>query len=377
MRRRPILIAAFSGRSLAEAARRAGYEPYVADLFADADAIKASAAHIQVPGDLTVGLDRGALFDALRDLTAMARPDAGERIPVVCGSGFEAAPDALNDLAAEWRVIANRAQIVRLIKNPFVFQEVCRSLGVPHPETARLPPKDGRAWLAKGVGGAGGGHIRRANEADGLAADRYYQREVAGRAVSTLFIGDGGGHAAVIGFSEQWASPAPGRPLRYGGAVRPADIDDDLREGLARATKAIARCFALVGLNSADFLVEGREFFLLEVNPRPGATLEIFDSPNNLLFEKHLAAFDGARFQPEDFAYAGACASQVVFADAGDARAPDIAPPEWVKDRPTPGHVTRAHHPLCTVLAKADTLSECKRLCVERGRLAHRLYYNL
>ena len=39
-----------------------------------------------------------------------------------------------------------------------------------------------------------------------------------------------------------------------------------------------SRATSLVGLNSADFLVDGERFWLLEVNPRPGATLDIFET---------------------------------------------------------------------------------------------------
>ena len=47
----PILIAAFSGRAAGFAARRAGYAPLVADLFADDDTRDVAAGVRRVPGD--------------------------------------------------------------------------------------------------------------------------------------------------------------------------------------------------------------------------------------------------------------------------------------------------------------------------------------
>ena len=43
---------------------------------------------------------------------------------------------------------------------------------------------------------------------------------------------------------------------------------------------SLARSLGLRGLNSADFLIEGDNAWLIEINPRPGATLDLFDSPS-------------------------------------------------------------------------------------------------
>ena len=45
----------------------------------------------------------------------------------------------------------------------------------------------------------------------------------------------------------------------------------------------------LLGLCSADFIRSEDGYWLVEINPRPGATLDIFDSPEAPLMEAHLA----------------------------------------------------------------------------------------
>ena len=62
---------------------------------------------------------------------------------------------------------------------------------------------------------------------------------------------------------------------------------------LAAAAERIAEATPLVGLNSVDFLVDGNEFWILEINPRPGATLDIFEPPEGSLFALHMAACEG------------------------------------------------------------------------------------
>ncbi len=56
------------------------------------------------------------------------------------------------------------------------------------------------------------------------------------------------------------------------------------------AVAGVARAFRIKGLASADFLVRDEEALLLEINPRPGATLDIFDCGATPLLRLHLDA---------------------------------------------------------------------------------------
>ncbi len=61
----PVLIAAQSGRALAQAARRAGLRPFVADLFGDADTVALSVSHRVLPGRFGRGMVPEAVLSAL------------------------------------------------------------------------------------------------------------------------------------------------------------------------------------------------------------------------------------------------------------------------------------------------------------------------
>ncbi len=299
-----------------------------------------------------------------------------EPLKLVYGGGFEAEPDLLTNPNGRWELAGNRPEIVRLVKNPFVLAEVCRDLGILTPETARANPPGGDGWLQKRIGGAGGGHIRRVlvqPARDGA----YYQREITGRAVSALFIGDGGA-TGVVGYSEQWVAATFDQPFRYGGAAQPASLTATQMQAVDRAVRGLAQYFRLRGLNSADFMVDGSNVWLLEINPRPGATLELFDNDVNKLFDQHLRPAGRIwQWEPKHFHVDYASASAVVYADRGDLIAPAIPePPNWLKDRPQPGTKIRRNQPLCTVLANGETLSQCIQVCAERGLFAQSLYYN-
>ena len=127
----PILIAAFSGRAAAMAARRAGFAPLVADLFADADTSAIAAGIRRVSGDVETGFDDDALLSALGALTDEAvEPPVG----LVYGAGFEDRPALLARIAERWPLLGNRPEVVAAVKEPWGFAEVLAGLGVPHPE---------------------------------------------------------------------------------------------------------------------------------------------------------------------------------------------------------------------------------------------------
>ncbi len=140
----------------------------------------------------------------------------------------------------------------------------------------------------KRKGGAGGSHIGVGATAR-ARGNVYYQERVDGSAVSALFVANGE-EARVLGFSEQWTAPSKRSPWRYGGAVRPARLAAAAKEAMVSAVEHVTSAFSIKGLASADFMVHGQSAMLLEINPRPGATLDIFDSAASPLLGLHLDA---------------------------------------------------------------------------------------
>ena len=96
-------------------------------------------------------------------------------------------------------------------------------------------------------------------------------------------------------------------------------------------------------MNSADFLVDQGTFHFLEINPRPGATLDIFEPADGSLFALHVAACDG-RLPDRVPAHDGAMAAAIVYADR-DIRVPARDWPDWTADRPHAGTLVKAGEP--------------------------------
>jgi uncharacterized protein len=353
-----VLIAAISGRALAESARRGGYLPLVADFFGDQDTVGAAQAHVTLGGGFIQGFGEHELMEALERLAARHVPTG-----IVCGTGFEDRPLLLARLAQRWRLFGNGADTVTTVKDPEIFAVFCRDCGIAHPRVSVPPPLSREGWVAKRRGGSGGIHVATAAERESREGV-YYQYRVPGRSVSALLLADGVS-AIVLGFSEQWASPKSRQPFRYGGAVRPADIAPAVAERLAESACRLAAALSLTGLNSADFIVDGDDFWILEINPRPGATLDIFETNGGSLFSLHMAACAGDLI---DYAprLDGAKASAILYAESDVVVPARLEWPSWSADRPNGGIAIKAGEPFCTVHASAATATEARALVDER-----------
>jgi uncharacterized protein len=355
-----VLIAAASGRALAASARRGGYVPLVADFFGDQDTAAVAHAHFRLDDGLTRGMSASGVLAALASLATQQEP-AG----IVCGTGFEDRPALLAAIAERWELFGNGPAAVTRAKDPLVLAKLCRDCGIAHPDAALAPPMDLAGWLKKRRGGAGGGHIRSAR--DGEAADEafYFQRRVDGMPVSALLLADGR-RAMALGFSAQWSSPTPSQPFRYGGAVQPAVLPPDIEAGMIEAVQDLTALVPLIGLNSVDFLVRETDFQLLDINPRPGATLDIFEPQDGSIFAMHIAACEGVLPQRPP-AFEQAKASAIVYSPRD---IPAFAPldwPAWTADRPGVGTSVHAGDPLCTVFASAATAAGARELVDQRG----------
>lgn len=347
-----VVIVGIAARGLAAAARRAGLRPLVLDLFGDEDTrdLAVEAIPLRRLGGFTI--DPEDLFEQLAI-------HAGPTLPVVLGTGFEHAPDVVEKLAARHRLVGNGHGTLAWLKEPMLFDRLLNNLSIPHPRIFPDAAPAGTRTLEKCVGGSGGWHVRPATKARGRGW--YLQEYVEGRTVSALFLGDGRA-ARLLAFSEQWCAPSPDAPFRYGGAVGPIGLEDAIARAVDSALQRIVGTVGLVGLASADLVVTPDGWSLLEINPRPGATLDLFDRPPlPPLLRLHIDSCAGEL--PE---------LGVLAPDGIDARAAGIlyapaafemrcgALPDWVADRPPPGTRIEAGEPVCTVFATGHDITEAR-----------------
>jgi predicted ATP-grasp superfamily ATP-dependent carboligase len=304
---------------------------------------------------------RARVVSAAREL-APAAGYAG----LVYGSGLESRPALLQALARECVLLGNSVDTVARVKDPEFFFPLLDGLGIAHPDVRMTAPKDLPGWLAKRVGGAGGAHVRPAHLGWPRRHKRYFQRFQPGRVMSALFLADGA-RTQLVGFNEQWQSTLS-RMVRfaYAGAVTVDDVPEAVSATISRAAARLTVSLGLRGLNGLDFVLEGGTPHVLELNPRPTATLDLYDEavPGGL-FAQHLHACAG-RLEVGAIPQSGARAHAIVYATAAWRVPAAFRWPEWVTDIPASGSVIAARAPLCSVHAHGASTRAARELVLAR-----------
>ncbi|MFT3730615.1 MAG: ATP-grasp domain-containing protein [Hyphomicrobium sp.] len=362
-----VLIAAFSGRSLAQSARRAGYRPFVADAFGDIDTKEAADDIRVIDGAMQTGFHTKQIVAALEDLS---RASGSAPIGLVLGSGFEDKPRLVGALAARFRLLCSGAETIATCKDPKKFFGMLGKLGVRHPETQIERPSSPEDWISKRVGGSGGRHIRDCSGPSHSKPRRYFQQRLSGDRYSVGGLIDiptsDGGRSDSYFATKQWTSPSLKHPYRFGGCVSQPVCDPNLLRDLVNIASRVGDELSLKGMASFDFIVSDGVPYLLEVNPRPGASADVLDDPTGNFFRAQMAAWANGEYWPGERTAPKAMA--ILHADRGPVILGNTPWPEWSADRGASGTVVPEGAPLASVFAEAATADAAEALA--RSRLA-------
>lgn len=382
----PVLaVAALSARSLAEAAAASGRAVLALDLFGDVDTQRAARQWWPIGEPASMQIQAEPLCSALR------RAALHGAIGWVAGSGFEQAPELLDLGAAVLPLIGNRASVLRRLQDPVQFFACLDRHGVPHPAVRRRPPADGaEGWLLKDSAGCGGWRVRPAamttsttTTATG-ASTVYHQRVMPGAPVSVTFVANGV-EAVVLGFNEQRTQAIGGQPYVFAGVVGPVRLPAAAARDLRRALAVLVAEFGLRGLGSLDALLDGDRISVLELNPRPPASLALYPSCAGVpLIDVHLAACLYGQLPPHPDESADAARPRghaVVYArqalEISSAAAVQLAAWPHLHDVPQPGTRVGAGEPLCCLSVPAHPSSQALSPASVHARLDHHIEHLL
>ncbi|MDX1914505.1 MAG: ATP-grasp domain-containing protein [Methylophilus sp.] len=356
-----IVIAAISSRPYVKAATEAGFEVIAIDMFADRDTQNLAKKVYQV-GLHENQFDLEALLDVL-DEVSVHQP-----LGFCYGSGFERHPEHLAQIEAVMPVFGNRVEAIQSCKNPQSFFKLCDALSIAYPEVSHAKPVNHEGWLRKQIGGCGGSHVSALDvcfdeETQGI----YYQRHQSGIAIACLFLVCEQA-VRVIGFHEQWVSQQAPFPYQYGGAVSHITLDDWVKSEMESFVKAAAKTWGLVGLNSCDAILADDKLYMLEINPRLSASVDLYTPVVGNLFAAHVAA--SKKETVGDLVISTtAKAHHVYYAQHEMLITESFNWPHWVCDIPEVGQRIEKNRPLCTVIAQAETATQAKQLVQNRARL--------
>ena len=373
-----IAVAAISARAMAEAAANDGFNVVALDLFGDVDTRRAASRWepIGTPGSLHI--DTASTLAALRRLAEEGeggQPVAGW----IAGSGFEGEPGLLEQGAAVLPLIGTAPNAVRRLRDPASFFGFLRTRVMPYPQVLLEPPEDPAGWLMKDAHGCGGWHVRHApwSVEEPLSSHDYFQREMPGQPMSATFIANGS-DVHVLGFNEMTVRPFGARPFVFCGAIGPVRVPENIAMRVIEIARALTAEFELRGLCSLDFMRDGNAIGVLEVNPRPPASMSLYRPPPGVpgLMQAHLRACLHGELPAMPPHRQDIEGIEIVFAprpmqlDGPAAR--ELA--EWpgIRDIPGAGQRFDIDDPLCTLTASGATADEVRsRLGESRERLLH------
>lgn len=367
-----VLIVGVSTRALAESASRAGYSCLSVDAFGDLD----QKSRVQ-----NVGLSR----DLGRPYSAAAAVAVGRRLPAASAAyvgNLENHPSAVRRLARGRRLLGNTPATLVRARDPVAVADVVQRAGGRVPLTL-LPGQTRQAsagvrWLRKPRRGGGGSGVRQWKPGAPLGPNELVQERIEGVLASVAFVANGQ-RAVLLGISRGLAGdPAFGaRGHRYCGSVYPLSADRALIDRMSAIAGAVTEGFGLVGLNGIDFVLRDGEPYVLEINPRYCASMELMERGGGIsVFEAHVAACGGAlpsagaAPMPEVLGKAVLYARrEVIVGDSGRWLLRDD-----VRDVPFPGDRIRRGHPVCTVFVRgADSVTCYGRLVAAASALEQEL----
>lgn len=356
-----VLVVAGSGRMLAQAAKSAGLKPLVIDLFGD--------------------LDTQAYAEDFRQVTSLAEPDLAPAVDyfikhyavahVVYGSGFECHQESLYYLNNRLIMLGNAPDVFAAQLDKPAFFSVLDRLNIPYPEVVFDKPDCAGGWLLKPMRSQGGLGIKRYLVDDDEIAPVYWQKFQAGAACSALFLADGR-QVQVIGFNSQWPIRLSGnQEFAFSGVINSVDLADRHKIEIMDWLKRMVLAFGLKGLNSLDFIHADGCSYVLETNPRPSASMQLYSQD---LLTRHIQTCIGGQLPDYRSARLPQVGYQIVYA-GHDLIIPDhFEWPSWCMDLPKPGNMCRAGQPICSIIAhQKNSQSVAEQLLAKQQFIINKL----
>lgn len=334
-----LLIVAQSGRFIAQSATRAGYTVRVADCFGDTDTLEAADQWLPLPA--IDKLTRQQFHSVLEKLSA------GQPCQLICGTGVEAFYPFLTSLPAHISLIGNSVDTMAQLREPEAFFALLDQLTLPYPKSYLHPPAPASSLL-KDLHTAGG-QINK-NTDHTLSAGQYYQRIIDGESFSMTFLADGQ-QALVFAWNRQI-----NRKGQYLLAkIRQPEMPPPaIRQALTATLDSLVKASELKGFNSLDFIVDQQgRWYLLEINPRISASLELLNQPQWMQW--HLDACAGRLPALPSTETDKMRILEYLFAEENQQITQHPAWPRQCHDLPTAGSVIETGLPICTLVVAAST----------------------
>jgi predicted ATP-grasp superfamily ATP-dependent carboligase len=313
--------------------------------------------------------------------------------------GLENYPEIIAAISVDHPLWGATAAAVGVVRDPHLLAKLVHMADLPvvPVRAAHQPPPPDAEWLVKPLASAGGAGIRTwRGGALPLRSGRgvYFQKFIPGEPRAAVYFADGY-HSVLLGVTRQlvgepWLHAGP---FAYCGSVGPIQVDERILEGLRRLGEVLTEAAGLRGLFGVDFILHDGRPWVVEVNPRYTASVEVLErvtacSTLRLCAAHFLQGVSCAEAENlvrrglhiEDGGQQRYCGKAILFAaddlDFGHSGAGEhqvavarMREKQEIADIPAIGTRIRKGGPILTVFAEAERCEAVIRLLSERSRI--------
>ncbi len=336
-----LLIVGASGRAAAASAIRAGFDPFVIDLFADADTQRLCPVLKCDPADYPHG------FIPLAEQAPAS--------PWMYTGGLENHPEVVEAISQKRELFGFGPDQLKGMRDPFRLSEFVMHL--PNGRSCNIragndPPPVGEPWLRKPLRSSGGFGIRFTEPNEPKSDTHYFQEFIAGESHSLLMDGQ-----RILGTTRQLM----GTPWLHASAFRYAGNAFHPNKPFADSGETSSPWLSKSW--GIDFIATGSGNVLIEINPRYTAAMELLEMPCDGFIAKAIY------FAPHAFA----------FPESGPwedslARCTEVWKLHDFADIPYPFAHIEAGQPVITIFTQGDTEADCLESLQRRAAELDRLF---
>ena len=289
---------------------------------------------------------------------------------VVYGSGFEQHLDSLRCINDRLTLWGNQPDVVAKLHDKPAFFSLLEALNIPHPEVSFVRPEQKEGWLLKPMRGQGGIGICRFRLDHYYKSEVYWQKYQAGVPHSVLFLADGK-HGQIVGFNRQWTTALNGTDeFIFSGIINSTELSLEQKNQISVWLDKLVSELSLKGLNSLDFIQHEQTSYVLEINPRPPASMQLYDAD---LLVRHIKACNGELLEYE-MLQDGFTAYQIVYAQQNTQIPDGFAWPEQVVDIPMANSIIATGQPICSMITYGKEPQQVlEQLQIKQSLITHSL----
>ncbi len=347
-----VLLVGACVRPAAESAHAAGYTVTAIDLFGDSDTRKVAEGQTlsDYPHDIY-------------NLVSKYTPDA------ICFTGaLENHPGVTQSLRTVAPVLAPTEEAIATVRSPESLQRILAEEGFNTPDIIMTSPANIARednWLIKPLLSAAGLNIQSYTVGHSIPSGFYLQQFVAGITMSASFLVRAE-QTTLLGITEQFNRE---NCFQFCGAVT-GSLEENQVTLLERLGDLLRR-LKLDGLLGVDFILTSEgDIFILEINPRYTATMELLEPAwQSPLLKYHIETFTGEHATPKQVSNSPNRGKLIIYAqkschidDHKLHQLTRLAADQGVElsDLPFANTKIEAAHPVLTVLASSQSRTQIK-----------------